>query len=141
MTQDFSAQRVKEYRFWEIYVHPNQGYLGRCVVWCKRPDALDLADALPEEQSELFSVLHELRAAAKGAFGPDWFNYAFLGNETRHLHGHFIPRYQAERHFMGFSFKDERFGLNYLTDKNFITASELLEAVKGVYRAALNQVA
>ena len=44
-----------------IYVHENQGYLGRCVVWCKRTDALDLADATPEEQAELFLVLRDLR--------------------------------------------------------------------------------
>jgi len=35
--------------------------LGRCVVWCKREDALDLTDVTPEEQSELFLVLRDLK--------------------------------------------------------------------------------
>jgi len=56
--------------------------LGRCVIWCKREDALDLTDATPEEQSELFLILRDLKEATKKAFQPDWFNYSFLGNET-----------------------------------------------------------
>lgn len=33
MAEDFSKNLVKGYKYWEIYVHENQGYLGRCVVW------------------------------------------------------------------------------------------------------------
>src|SRR3989338_3643261 len=114
MAEDFLKNLVKEYKYWEIYVHENQGYLGRCVVWCKREDALDLADATPEEQAELFLVLRDLREAAKKVFQPDWFNYSFLGNETRHLHGH-----------------------NYKTNHDFKTSPELLLAVRDKYREVL----
>ena len=61
MAESFLENLIKEYKHWAIYVHPNQGYLGRCVVWCKREDALDLTDATPEEQSELFLVLRDLK--------------------------------------------------------------------------------
>jgi len=44
---DYSKFLVKEYTHWLVNVHENQGYLGRCVVWCKREDALDLADGEP----------------------------------------------------------------------------------------------
>ena len=59
--------------------------MGRCVVWCKREDALDLTDVTPEEQSELFLVLRNLKEATKKVFQPDWFNYSFLGNETTYF--------------------------------------------------------
>lgn len=77
MTEDFSKNLVKGYKHWEMHVHENQGYLGRCVVWCQRDDALDIADATPDEQSELFLVLRDLREAVKKTFQPDWFNYSF----------------------------------------------------------------
>ena len=99
--EDFSKYKIKDYKHWSIFLHQNQGYLGRCVVWCNREDALDLADATPEEQRELFIVLSELGNAIKKAFQPNWLNYAFLGNETRHSHGHFIPRYAKPKVFEG----------------------------------------
>jgi len=127
---DFSKYLVKDYKYWYVSVHPNQGYLGRCAVWCKRENALDLADATQDEQKELFAVLGELREATKKAFQADWFNYAFLGNETRHLHGHFIPRYSSPRQFNGREFIDERWGHNWQTDKSFEVTPEIWEAVR-----------
>lgn len=121
---------VKDYQHWLVNVHENQGYLGRCIVWCKREDALDLADATEAEQKELILVLGELREATKRAFQTDWFNYAFLGNGTRHLHGHFVPRYSSPRELGGITFTDERWGHNYRTDHDFITPAEVLEAVR-----------
>lgn len=137
MAEDFSKDLVKEYKYWAVYIHRNQGYLGRCVVWCKREDVLDLADATPEEQQELFLVLRDLREAAKRVFQPDWFNYSFLGNETRHLHGHFIPRYATPRDFMGIVFEDKLYGHNYQADHNFITPEGVLNAVRDRLREAL----
>jgi diadenosine tetraphosphate (Ap4A) HIT family hydrolase len=135
---DFSKNLVKRYRYWEIYVHENQGYLGRCVIWCKRPDALDLADATSEEQGELFVVLNSIREAARKVFQPDWFNYSFLGNETRHLHGHFIPRYEKPKKFLGTTFEDKLYGHNYKTDHSFQTSSELLATVRDKLKSALS---
>ena len=77
MAEDFLENLIKEYKHWAIYVHPNQGYLGRCVVWCKREDALDLTDATPEEQPELFLVLCDLKEATKKVFQPDWLTTPF----------------------------------------------------------------
>lgn len=137
MAEDFSKFLIKEYKHWSVYVHENQGYLGRCVVWCKRSNALDLADATPQEQSELFLVLRDLREAVEKVFEPDKLNYSFLGNETRHLHGHFIPRYSKPKTFMGVVFKDELYGHNYKTDHGFQTSLELLLAVRDKYIEAL----
>lgn len=130
-------KQIKEYKYWTIYVFENQSYLGRCVVWCKRENALDLADATEEEQKELFVVLRDLREAAKKAFQPDWFNYSFLGNATRHLHMHFIPRYAKPRTFMGTEFEDKLYGHNFKTNRDFITSESLLLAVRDKLAEAL----
>jgi diadenosine tetraphosphate (Ap4A) HIT family hydrolase len=119
---DYSKFLIRQYKLWGVYVHENQGYLGRCVIWCDRKDAFDLTDATHEEREELFVILKELKQASEKAFGGEWFNYAFLGNETRHLHGHFVPRYSTEKEFAGIKFKDERWGHNYRTDHSFETS-------------------
>lgn len=137
MAEDFSKFLVKDYTYWGIYVHHNQGYLGRCVVWCNREDALDLTDANHEEREELFEVLKDLRKASRDCFNPDWFNYSFLGNETRHLHGHFIPRYAEPRDFMEVTFEDKLYGHNYKTDHSFVTPENVLEGVRKGLQDAL----
>lgn len=137
MPDDFLQNIIKSYTHWEVYVHENQSYLGRCIVWCKRNNALDLADATPQEQEELFLVLHDLKEAAKKIFMPDWFNYSFLGNVTNHLHGHFIPRYSAPKEFKGITFDDKLYGHNYKTDHNFNTPTELLNAIRDEYKNEL----
>lgn len=137
MAKDFSKNLVKSYKFWDVLVHENQGFLGRCVVWCKREDALDLADATQEEREELFTILQALREATKNIFQPDWFNYAFLGNEMRHLHGHFIPRYAKPQTFMGITLEDIYYGHNWNTDHNFVTSDAVLHAVRDRLMEAL----
>lgn len=137
--EDYSKYLIRDYIYWSVSVHQNQGYLGRCIVWCKREDALDLADATENEQKEPILILGQLREAMKRVFQADWFNYAFLGNETRHLHGHFVPRYSTPREFEEMTFTDERWGHNYRTDHDFVTPLEVLEAVKIKLKEELNK--
>ncbi len=134
---DFSEYLIKEYEYWTVSAHPNQGYLGRCIIWCKRENAFDLCDATAEEYNELLMILKKIREAAKTIFQADWFNYAFLGNGTRHLHGHFIPRYSSSRNFEGETFSDELWGHNYKTNHDFVTKPEIFEAVKKRYQKEL----
>jgi diadenosine tetraphosphate (Ap4A) HIT family hydrolase len=137
MEDEFSRNLVKDYIHWAVYVHENQGYLGRCIIWCKRENALDLTDATPAEQQELFLILKDLYQATKKCFQADWFNYAFLGNGVRHLHCHFIPRYQSPRIFNGTTFEDKLWGHNYKTNHNFVTPPKLLERVRVELKQAL----
>jgi diadenosine tetraphosphate (Ap4A) HIT family hydrolase len=130
MNKDYSKQLVKEYDHWLLQVHSNQGYLGRCVVMCKRPDAQDLTDASPGEQNELFHILRQTREALAKAFSPDWFNYSFLGNELPHLHGHIVPRYKKPVTFMNVHFEDKLYGKHYRTDSSFLTEEKILFAVR-----------
>ena len=137
MERDFSVLLVKEYQYWSVYLHENQGYLGRCVIWCKRENAIDLPDATATEQAELYLILKKVRSAVARAFGPDWFNYAFFGNETPHLHCHFIPRYAHSRNFAGMAFEDHHWGHDYRTDPTFITPQTVLAAIKAELIAKL----
>jgi diadenosine tetraphosphate (Ap4A) HIT family hydrolase len=137
MPPEFEKQLVKKYKCWKIYVHENQGYLGRCIIWCTRADAHDLTNSTPEELSEFIDILRNLRAAEQKIFQPDWFNYSFLGNDTRHLHAHFIPRYASPKTFSGIVFEDKLYGHNYKTDHSFHTTQELLFSVRDALKAAL----
>ena len=132
-----SERHIKEYEYWSVRLHGNQGYLGRCIIWCNREDALDLTDCTDEERDELFVIIKELKDAAEELFHPDWMNYAFLGNITRHLHGHFLPRYKASTEFAGMTFEDKRWGKNYLTDKDFITPDEVTRKIVEAYKEKL----
>lgn len=134
---DFEKLKIKEYKYWEVFVAENQSYLGRCVVWCKRDDAEDATDATQDEWDELLEVLRELRVAVKEAFKADWFNYSFLGNATRHFHGHFVPRYETEREFEGTTFKDWNWGSNFSTDRDFVTPDKVREKIRQKIAEAL----
>jgi len=129
--EDYSKDLIKDYKYWGVYIHKNQGILGRIYVWCKKEDALELPDATEEEQKELFKILKEMEIVLIKTFKPDMINYAFLGNATHHLHGHILPRYSKPVEFNGQTFIDKNWGHNYKTDHSFITTPELLEAVKG----------
>jgi len=128
--KDFSKNLVKQYKYWSVFAHENQSYLGRCVIWCDRVDALDLTDVTNEEREELFKVLPEIKKAIEDAFGADWMNYSFLGNEMRHLHGHMVPRYSSEREFEGKKYTDELWGKNWRTNTDFVTSEEALQVIK-----------
>ncbi len=98
-------------------------------MWCKREDALDLSDATDEEQKELFKVLRKLKKAVELAFQPDWFNYSFLGNQTHHLHAHFVPRYAKTRIFAGVNFEDKFYGHNFKTNQIFKVPEKVLNKI------------
>lgn len=134
----YEQNKVKDYQYWTVYVHKNQGYLGRCVIACKRPEADDLANVTQEELLEFLQIIRELKNALQKAFQTDWFNYSFLGNEWRHLHCHFIPRYQTKRIFEKIIFKDDLWGHNYKTDHNFQTSVEIREKIKQAIQRALS---
>ena len=137
MAADYTKFLIKDYSYWAVYIHQNQSYLGRCIVWCKREDALDLAEATPEEQAELFIVLNDLKKAVTKVFAPDWLNYSFLGNETRHLHGHLIPRYAVPKEFMGLTFEDKLWGHNYKTNHDFQTPEKVLAEIQTKIKEAI----
>ena len=83
-----------------------------------------------EEWEELIIILGELREALKKVFDSDWFNYTFLGNWVRHLHGHFVPRYSSSKEFAGITFEDKLWGNPYKTDNEFVTPDDVREKIR-----------
>lgn len=122
---------VRDYTHWTLYLHTNQCYLGRMFLWAKREDAVDLADISDSEKNELHEILRSLRRALAGLFKPDLMNYGSLGNVTKHLHVHVVPRYASPRMFDGRQFLDERWGHNYYPyNREHVTPERTLVKIK-----------
>jgi diadenosine tetraphosphate (Ap4A) HIT family hydrolase len=138
--KNHSDDIIKKYDFWTVKVYSNQEYLGRCVIWCNRENALDLTDATEDEKREFFQIIKNLKMAIEKAFNPDWMNYSFLGNSARHLHCQMVPRYKNEREFSGVIFKNKRWGYNWLLDESYITSSELLQSIKTKIKDNLDKI-
>lgn len=133
----FIELRIKEYRNWIVELYSNQCYLGRCVIRLKR-HLEDFFEINEEELKELFEITKKLRDTIKELFGADMFNYASLGNVTRHVHLHFIPRYSKKINFSGFTFEDKRWGQNYTpSDREFKIPKEIQSAIRDKIREKL----
>lgn len=131
MDDPYVANIVKKYEHWTVYLHQDQGYLGRCVIDCNRADAREFLDATPEEHTELFAIIKDLQEAIRTSFGASWFNYAFLGNVDRHLHCHLIPRYDHRVTFADTTFTDLNFNANpYKTGTTKFASPEVHEAIR-----------
>ncbi len=137
MQQDFSQFLIKKYKYWSVYIYKNQTYLGRCYVWCNRENVFDLTEIKEKEREELFIILTSIKKTLTDLFSPDLFNYAFLGNATRQLHGHLVPRYKDSREFEGIIFKDKLWGNRYDSDDNFKISDQVLFKIKEKIKKSL----
>lgn len=112
---DYQQLKIKEFRFWDLYLHPNQSpYLGRCYAWARRESAITVLDMTGNEREELYEkVIPAWYKAVKKLSNPDNINIASLGNATKHLHYHLIPRFNTTRKFHNHEFKDPNPKGNY----------------------------
>ena len=130
---------IDDSEFWTIYIHPNQSYLGRCFAVLNR-HAEDFFDITGDEMKDYFSIAKKLRDAVQKIFQPDMLNYAILGNDKRHVHMNFVPRYSSSRNFGGLVFEDKRWGENYSPyDKSFKIPEKTLFAIRDTIKAKLHQ--
>jgi diadenosine tetraphosphate (Ap4A) HIT family hydrolase len=113
--KDYNDFKVKVYDNWDLFLHANQfPYVGRCYAWAKREDARILTDMNKLERDELFDiVIPEWHQVIHTVYANDWYNVAFLGNETPHLHAHLIPRYHSPLNIQNIEFKDPNPKGNY----------------------------
>ncbi len=81
--------------------------------------------------------MRDLKRALIELFKPDVFNYAFLGNEIRHLHGHVVPRYKEPRVLLGQFLKIDCLERNFQTDHNFKISFDLFSKIKIMVQQAL----
>lgn len=131
-------QLIKEHKYWKISLHSNQYYLGRCLIILKR-HIEDLSEFNANERDDLFDILKNLKESIIKSFGADLFNYAILGNITRHLHMHFIPRYKHEVEFSEKRFKDDNWNKNYVPyPREFETSEDILIKIKEEIKSNLS---
>lgn len=131
--ENYQAFEIKEFDYWVWYLHENQSYLGRTYLLAKRNDALDFIEMTEAEQREFFMIAKIIKRTLAICFNPDLINYAALGNRFRHLHVHFIPRYENARIFFNIQFIDHRWGMNYAPEgRNPNVTQHCLHEIKRV---------
>ncbi len=136
---DYRQMKIKSYQHWDLYLHENQGYLGRTFVQLKKEEGIDDFLSIGKEaQDEFFKIGQEVKIALKTLFQPDKMNYAALSNTSPKIHVHLIPRYQKPREFAGLVFKDARWGQNYAPyDKSFTVDQDVLFQIRDAIKEKL----
>lgn len=132
MKDKFEDFKIRTFDLWDLYLHENQyPYLGRVYAWSRRLEAVGIRDMRSEERNELFDkVLPAWQKAMKIFTNPDGDNVLCLGNTERHLHWHFIPRYNEPRQFGGIEFVDPNPNGNYAPYSKKPLSKETLMSIK-----------
>ena len=129
--------KIKDFKYWTVYLYPNQYYLGRVFIKANK-EIIDLMDISREERDELFQIGLKVRNVLTSLFRPDKFNYCSLGNIVPQLHLHLIPRYNDSRVFENIVFNDDRWGMNYAPyNKEFEIPKEILLKIREVIKENL----
>lgn len=112
---------IKEYKYWTVFLHESQCYIGRVYLLAKENHERDFLEVEGEEREEFFQIGRSIKQALTALFMPDRINYAMLSNKFKKLHVHIIPRYKSSRFFSRIEFIDRRWGQNYAPyNKSFI---------------------
>lgn len=128
---DYDQLKIKSYKYWDVYLHENQCYLGRVFVLLK--DAQGVEDFLAidgEVREEFFLIGKNVKKALRTLFQPDKMNYAALSNTSEKIHVHFVPRYKSMREFAGVVFNDVRWGKNYAPYEPFTLEDSILFKIR-----------
>lgn len=110
---------IFETKYWRVILTDEQTYLGRSIIYLKRP-AGDLNELTQDEQDDLFFMMRTLEHAIRNAFDARLFNWGCLMNHgyrikpyTPMVHWHMRPRYDHPVEFAGRIFIDPNFGSHY----------------------------
>jgi len=137
---DYEQFIIKKYDLWDLYLHIRQfPYVGRCYAWAKREEAETVDDmVLPETLEAYHTILPEWRTAISKLFNHDTSNVSIMCNETRHLHVHFIPRYNTPRTVHDLTFIDHANTANYAPYAKPDLPNEFLHKVRDDISAVIN---
>ena len=122
----FEDESIKRYDDWDLQLFKDdQYYICRTVTVFKNRHIVDVTDLGSSERQELFDMLiPELQESLSEIYSPDLYNYSSLGNDSRHLHLHIIPRYKDPRFFNGRKFEDEHWNQTYSNNHETVKLSE-----------------
>jgi diadenosine tetraphosphate (Ap4A) HIT family hydrolase len=136
---DYEKLKIKSYKYWDLYLHENQCYIGRVFALLKDERGVDDFLAIKGDvRDEFFMIGQEVKRALKTLFKPDKINYAALSNTSEAIHVHIVPRYKEAREFRGMTFTDTRWGKNYAPyDRDFVLEEAMLVQIRDVLKEAL----
>jgi diadenosine tetraphosphate (Ap4A) HIT family hydrolase len=147
MMFDYQSMLIASFEHWELYLHEEAApYLGRCVVWAKRPQADRFIDMNAEESEELRAIVAlwlEALAdwlASEGQPKPYRENVSILGNSEPHLHAHLIPRYEEPVEVFGITFTDPRPHHHYKPYERVTVPDEGIEKIRDALREHLSRL-
>lgn len=129
---DYEKLKIKSYKYWDVYLHENQCYLGRVFVQLRNDQGVeDFLEVSKGEREEFFRIGKEIKSALKILFTPDKMNYAALSNTSPRIHVHLVPRYKEAREFGGVVFQDARWGKNFAPyDRDFVLEERVLFKIR-----------
>ncbi len=140
----YEQNLIHRYNYWELFLHPDQRYLGRCYAWIRRNTSmLDLTDLTRSEHEELFGrVIPQWKEAVGFLWQPDLYNYAWFGNDVRdhdgHGHMHLIPHYKYPKTRYEHRFEDMRWGKNYAPYDPFPLSAQLMRVIRDDIKQAMD---
>jgi len=123
--------------YWEIFLSPDQKYLGRGIVLLKR-EAGHLSDLTQEENADFLTIVKKLEKTFKKTFGATMFNWSCLLNNAYKndppapkVHWHFRPRYKNAVEVGGEIFSDPNFAHHYLrgAENEKIVSKEIFDII------------
>ncbi len=126
---------IFETKYWEVYLNPDQYYLGRSAVVAKR-DVGSLSDLKEEEWLDFAALVKKFESTLKKAFEATMFNWACLMNDAYqndppapHVHWHLRPRYKKSVEFAGIKFEDKEFGHHYARSTDSQVPEEVFQKI------------
>ena len=136
---DYEKLKIKSYKYWDLYLHENQCYLGRAFAQLREDAGVeDFLAIHGEARDEFFQIGEDLKKALKTLFQPDKMDYAALSNTSPKIHVHLVPRYQESREFAGVVFQDTRWGKNYAPyDRSFQLNESVLFQIRDTIQQEL----
>jgi diadenosine tetraphosphate (Ap4A) HIT family hydrolase len=96
---------LREYDRWIVLLRSKQATLGALVLACK-DEAKAFPDISKEAFAELATATRQIEATLRATFACDKLNYLMLMMVDPDVHFHVLPRYAAEREFLGVRFSD-----------------------------------
>lgn len=126
---------IFETTYWEVYLNPDQYYLGRSVVVAKRV-VKTLSELTDGEWTDFGTLVRKFETGLKASFNASMFNWTCLLNDAYkkdppnpHVHWHVRPRYKSPVIFAGLEFLDSEFGHHYARGTDRVLPAEIITRI------------
>lgn len=126
-----------ETKYWELILHEDQTYLGRCVL-ASKTEKKHFSEFTNEEAIEMFEIMKKTEVAMIKAFDATHFNWTALNNDAYKednphkysYHIHLRPRYSHSVIIGGYEFKDPNFAHHYERYTDTQVSEDIMELIR-----------